>query len=67
MKKVSTARAIKEPHLVIEEAINGKGTYIHQQESNQNTSQNFQNKKSVYNHFMNGVNYMLPFVIAGEF
>ncbi|MEZ2717858.1 PTS fructose transporter subunit IIC [Niallia circulans] len=65
VKKISTARAIKEPHLVIEEAINGKGTYIHQQESNQNASQNFQNKKSVYNHFMNGVNYMLPFVIAG--
>ncbi|SDD63879.1 PTS system, fructose-specific IIC component [Terribacillus halophilus] len=63
IKKVSTSRAIKESDKVIDEAINGIGTFIHN-ESSKNENKEVK-KKSLYNHFMSGVNYMLPFVIAG--
>ncbi|MBU6113988.1 MULTISPECIES: PTS fructose transporter subunit IIC [Mammaliicoccus] len=60
VKKISTAQAIKMPENIIEDAINDIDmTNIENNESNTN------NKSGIYNHFMNGVNYMLPFVIAG--
>lgn len=62
VKKVSTAKAIKEPEKVIDEAIASIGTYEVSQEKN---AIDGSNKTGIYNHFMNGVNYMLPFVIAG--
>lgn len=62
VKRISTSRAIKEPELVIEEALNDDGTiYV----SNTDKSEAKEQKAGIYNHFMNGVNYMLPFVIAG--
>lgn len=62
VKRVSTGRAIKEPKKVIDEAINKQGTV---QIGNISESNNDTHKPNLYNHFMNGVNYMLPFVIAG--
>lgn len=62
IKKVSTSRAIKEPEIIIEEALNNVGTV--KVSSTENTK-NTEKKPGIYNHFMNGVNYMLPFVIAG--
>lgn len=63
VKRVSTARAIREPEKVIQEAIDGvEVTTIAQAEHASNESGK---KAGIYNHFMNGVNYMLPLVIAG--
>lgn len=62
IKRVSTSRAIKEPEKVIEEALANVGT-IEISADKKNDSQ--ERKSGIYNHFMNGVNYMLPFVIAG--
>ncbi|MDU5333932.1 fructose-specific PTS transporter subunit EIIC [Enterococcus sp.] len=62
VKRVSTGRAIKEPELVIEEALNDEGTV---KISASSTGEEKPQKAGIYNHFMNGVNYMLPFVIAG--
>lgn len=62
VKIVSTARTIKESEIVIDEAINGVGTR-RITESMKNNKQT--NNKNIYTHFMSGVNYMLPFVIAG--
>lgn len=62
IKRVSTGRAIKEPEKVIEEALANVGT-IEISADKKNDSQ--ERKSGLYNHFMNGVNYMLPFVIAG--
>lgn len=64
VKKVSTSRAIKESDKVIEEAIAGNGTFV-VQTSNEESNGDQTESKGLYNHFMNGVNYMLPFVIAG--
>lgn len=62
IKKVSTSRVIKNPEKVIEEAINNQDLiYVNNSSIKNSTSQ----QSSLYNHFMNGVNYMLPFVIAG--
>lgn len=62
VKRVSTGRAIKEPELVIEEALNEEGTV---KISASSKGEDKPQKAGIYNHFMNGVNYMLPFVIAG--
>lgn len=63
VKRVSTARAIREPEKVIQEAIDGvEVTTVAQAEHASNESGK---KAGIYNHFMNGVNYMLPLVIAG--
>ncbi|MEO1771224.1 PTS fructose transporter subunit IIC [Candidatus Enterococcus ferrettii] len=62
VKRVSTGRAIKEPEIVIEEALSNQGTI--RISSTEKVEAN-QQKAGIYNHFMNGVNYMLPFVIAG--
>lgn len=62
VKRVSTGRAIKEPEKVIEEALNNQGTM---RISSEKKAESSQQKAGIYNHFMNGVNYMLPFVIAG--
>lgn len=64
IKKVSTSRAIKEADVVIEETISGKGLISLEAKSSDISSEQ-PSKASLYNHFMNGVNYMLPFVIAG--
>lgn len=62
VKRVSTGRAIKEPELVIEEVLNDVGTI---KISTSSKSEEKSHQIGIYNHFMNGVNYMLPFVIAG--
>ncbi|MGL9748292.1 PTS fructose transporter subunit IIC [Enterococcus sp. DIV0170] len=62
IKRVSTGRAIKEPEKVIEEALEDIGTI---KVSLDKKSGSQEQKSGIYNHFMNGVNYMLPFVIAG--
>ncbi|OJG80462.1 PTS system, Fru family, IIC component [Enterococcus pallens] len=62
VKRVSTGRAIKEAEKVIEEALNNQGTM---RVSSEKKAESSQQKAGIYNHFMNGVNYMLPFVIAG--
>lgn len=64
IKKVSTSRAIKEPEKVVEEALSYEGTFT-PMEGNETKSNNSSEKNGLYNHFMSGVNYMLPFVIAG--
>ncbi|MBD3948738.1 PTS transporter subunit EIIC [Tuanshanicoccus lijuaniae] len=64
VKVVSTATAIKNPEQVIEDAINNIGTEIVVVKK-ENANQKNMNNKTLYNHFMNGVNMMLPFVIAG--
>lgn len=60
IKKVSTAQAIRDSEKLIEEGLNNIEV-IHLEKKEKNNS----NKTGIYNHFMNGVNYMLPFVIAG--
>ncbi|MBO0453077.1 PTS fructose transporter subunit IIC [Candidatus Enterococcus murrayae] len=62
IKRVSTSWAIKEPEKVIEEALENIGTIEISAEKNEGIQEQ---KSGIYNHFMNGVNYMLPFVIAG--
>ncbi|MFB3166688.1 fructose-specific PTS transporter subunit EIIC [Neobacillus sp. 179-C4.2 HS] len=65
IKKVSTAKAIRDANTIIDEAIKGIGTYTSKITSEANSSNDKGTMKNLYNHFMNGVNYMLPFVIAG--
>ena len=62
VKRVSTSRAIKEPQVVIDEALRNIGVFVVSNEKEQVANEK---KPTIYNHFMNGVNYMLPFVIAG--
>lgn len=62
VKRVSTSRAIKEPEEVIEEALNNVGTIEFSADKGNDSKER---QGGIYNHFMNGVNYMLPFVIAG--
>lgn len=62
VKRVSTSRAIKEPQVVIDEALRDIGVFV---VSNEKEPAANEKKPTIYNHFMNGVNYMLPFVIAG--
>lgn len=64
IKRISTSRAIKEPEIVIEEALKGTDTIVVAKQVKQNEVTTKQ-KTTLYNHFMSGVNYMLPFVIAG--
>ncbi|GGI03746.1 MAG TPA: PTS fructose transporter subunit IIBC [Staphylococcus sp.] len=62
IKKTSTANAIKDPENLIEDGLNNVDViYI----ENDNGDRDSKSKTGIYNHFMNGVNYMLPFVIAG--
>lgn len=63
VKRVSTSRAIKEPEQVIKEALEGIGVSEVSGAKEQKLAKN--QKPTLYNHFMSGVNYMLPFVIAG--
>lgn len=65
IKEVSTARAIKDAALVIEEGLRSEGTYILQQPQHSSSTSNSSGNQNLYNHFMSGVNYMLPLVIAG--
>ena len=62
VKRVSTSRAIKEPQVVIDEALRDIGVFV---VSNEKEPAANEKKPTIYNYFMNGVNYMLPFVIAG--
>lgn len=62
LKRVSTSRAVKDAEEVINEALSGDGVITVTASSNKKASGN---KTGIYNHFMNGVNYMLPLVIAG--
>lgn len=61
IKKVSTSAVMKDPKKVIDEAINDVGTFTVGEEE----VKDYGNRPSIYNHFMNGVNWMLPLVISG--
>ena len=61
VKRVSTSKMIKEPESVIQEALDDIDVINISNKSVEETPK----KAGLYNHFMNGVNYMLPFVIAG--
>ncbi|MBV7390921.1 PTS fructose transporter subunit IIC [Enterococcus alishanensis] len=63
IKRVSTAAAIKDAEKIIDEAKNGVG--LTTVSANRETQGDGGKKAGIYNHFMNGVNMMLPFVIAG--
>lgn len=63
VKRVSTSEAIKNTENVIDDALNGVSTFVQQNNSEQSNSGG--NRTGVYAHFMNGVNWMLPLVIAG--
>lgn len=63
VKEVATKRAIKEPEKVIEEALAGEG--VTKVTEGSAFVDEGGKKVTLYNHFMNGVNMMLPFVIAG--
>lgn len=63
IKRVSTAAAIKDAEKIIDEAKNGVG--LTTVSANKETQGDGGKKAGIYNHFMNGVNMMLPFVIAG--
>ena len=63
VKEVATSRAIKEPDKVIEEALGKQGMTLIS--GDVGSSDQGGKKPTLYNHFMNGVNMMLPFVIAG--
>lgn len=60
VKIVSTSKAIKDAESVINDAIGNVG--MKAVSAKQSDSGN---KAGIYNHFMNGVNWMLPLVIAG--
>lgn len=62
VKIVSTARTIRESDKIIEEAKNGVGVNVVE---NIQVGSSEASKGGLYNHFMSGVNLMLPFVIAG--
>ncbi len=47
---------------MIDEALRNIGVFVVSNEKEQVANEK---KPTIYNHFMNGVNYMLPFVIAG--
>lgn len=64
LKRVSTSAAMKDPEEVVNEALNGKGVTVVTEGSDE-ASGGDNRKPGLYNHFMNGVNYMLPLVIAG--
>ena len=63
VKEIATQRAIKEPEKVIEEALAGEG--MTKVTGGSTPVDEGGKKPTLYNHFMNGVNMMLPFVIAG--
>lgn len=60
---VPSSKAIKNAPQVIEDAINGVGVNI--QSATNETKTSGKQKNGIYGHLMTGVNYMLPFVIAG--
>ena len=62
--KVSTKDAIKDPEKIIQQALNGEGIFVYSNDKRENGN-NSSEKKGIYGHLMTGVNFMLPFVIAG--
>lgn len=59
--ETSTKRAVAESSVIVQELISGKGVTKLEKGSKPQGSQ----KSGIYRHLMTGVNYMLPFVIAG--
>jgi len=62
--EVSIEQAVKNPKKVLENAIEGKNTSIFQLAAEEKEKKKSQ-QTGLYRHLMSGVNYMLPFVIAG--
>lgn len=60
---VGSAKAIKNARLVIEDALSGKDVELLSTTAKKSNSSG--QKTGLYQHLMTGVNYMLPFVIAG--
>lgn len=61
VKIISTSAAIKSPTSIINDSLNSIGTEVVKEEE----ITSYSNRSGIYNHFMNGVNWMLPLVIAG--
>lgn len=64
MIEVAIDRAVKHPGKVIEDAIEGKNTDVFQLAAEDKEKKKEQ-QTGLYQHLMTGVNFMLPFVIAG--
>lgn len=64
VKEAGTSRAIKDAPNLIKEALAGEGLTL-VPASEKAAEAGSAKKLTLYNHFMNGVNMMLPFVIAG--
>ena len=62
--EVSIEQVVKNPKKVLENAIEGKNTSIFQLAAEDKAKKKNQ-QTGLYKHLMSGVNYMLPFVIAG--
>lgn len=74
--ETSVGNGIKKADQLIEDAINGKGSILYPDDtyetnetyviSNSNVSEEKGSRgRKVYNHLMNGVSHMLPFVVSG--
>lgn len=68
--ETSVGNGIKKADQLIEDAINGKGSILYPDDtyviSNSNVREEKGNRgRKVYNHLMNGVSHMLPFVVSG--
>lgn len=66
--QTSTKKGINEPNKLIDEVLNTQNIY-HSTKGSQDSSTSSSNGKSnafdIYKHLMNGVSFMLPFVVAG--
>lgn len=64
LTEVPIERAVKDPQKVIEDAIEGKDTSIFEL-AREDKEKKKAMQTGMYKHLMSGVNFMLPFVIAG--
>ena len=62
--EVDVNRAIKEPDLVIKEALDADDRFVYKKSSQSKSTSN-QHLSGVYKHLMSGVSYMIPIVVAG--
>lgn len=66
--KTSTKKGINEPDKLIEEVLNKKDVYRSEGSSSSSELAEKKTKRNafdIYSHLMNGVSFMLPFVVAG--
>ncbi|SCL88914.1 PTS fructose transporter subunit IIC [Sporanaerobacter sp. PP17-6a] len=63
--EVSTMDAIKNSKGLIKRALKTKEVFVDDEEYSKVDMPNKEQKKGVYKHLMNGVSFMIPFVVAG--